>query len=77
MSKPKVTIAQLEAHVAANACAIHALEAEVAKLSTRLAHLEAARPWPQRELPLPSNRRAAMQAAKEEAMRTGKSVLVA
>lgn len=75
MSKP--TVAQLEAHVAALACAVLALETEHARLVTRVAHLEAARPFTQRELPIPSNRRAAMQAAKEEAMRTGKSVLVA
>lgn len=72
-----MNVKQLAAQVAALEAGYAAQTEIIAKLTTRIAHLEAARPYTQRELPLPSNRRVAMQAAKEEAMRTGKSVLVA
>ena len=70
-------MSKLAAQVAALEAGFEAQAELITRLTTRVAHLEAARPYTQRELPLPSNRRAAMQAAKEEAMRTGKSVLVA
>ncbi len=79
MSKPKVTIAQLEAHVAALEASYTHLADIYNALQRRMENLEAVRPYPQpfEATPAPGSRRAAMAAAREQAMRTGKSVLVA